>query len=245
MNIEEATKVLQQSGYGTFKAMGPVLDGYGPYVKKWIVYQPWLNHGNIDEVVRKMTRRNVRSLVNKDRLHIIKQSLSNCNHKSGEVWEAGVYQGGSASLICQLLRKDSKNQTAVRLFDTFEGMPVTDKSHDLHKKGDFGDTSLEAVRSLVGDDDFIKYHPGLVPETFLGLEKSVIKFAHIDLDIYHPIKASCEFIWPRLIQGGVIIFDDYGFSTCPGAREAVDGFFQKIGMQPLVLPTGTAIIYKI
>jgi O-methyltransferase len=53
-----------------------------------------------------------------------------------------------------------------------------------------------------------------------------------------------EFIWPRLVSGGFIVFDDYGFPTCPGAREAVDEFFDAKDSIPLCLPTGQAIVFK-
>lgn len=72
-----------------------------------------------------------------------------------------------------------------------------------------------------------------------------IAFAHIDLDIYQSILDSCRFIYPRLSPGGVIVFDDYGFMSCPGAREAVDRFFADKLEIPLVLPTGQAIVIKL
>jgi O-methyltransferase len=53
-----------------------------------------------------------------------------------------------------------------------------------------------------------------------------------------------NFIWPRLSQGGFIVFDDYGFPTCPGARAAVDEFFHAKDFRPLCLPTGQALVFK-
>jgi O-methyltransferase len=40
------------------------------------------------------------------------------------------------------------------------------------------------------------------------------------------------------------VFDDYGLPSCPGARAAVDEYFLGTGMQPLVLATGQAIVFK-
>jgi O-methyltransferase len=64
------------------------------------------------------------------------------------------------------------------------------------------------------------------------------------LDIYKSIVDSLNFIWPRLSSGGIIVFDDYGFPTCPGAREAVDDFFSGKSAIPLRLHTGQAIVFK-
>jgi O-methyltransferase len=41
-----------------------------------------------------------------------------------------------------------------------------------------------------------------------------------------------------------MVFDDYGFASCPGARQAVDNFFADTPFVPLVLSTGQAIIFK-
>jgi O-methyltransferase len=41
-----------------------------------------------------------------------------------------------------------------------------------------------------------------------------------------------------------MIFDDYGFPSCPGARAAVDEFFRGAAAVPLVLSTGQAVVFK-
>jgi O-methyltransferase len=41
-----------------------------------------------------------------------------------------------------------------------------------------------------------------------------------------------------------MVFDDYGFPTCPGARVAVDEYFRETAAYPLVLPTGQAVVFK-
>jgi len=47
---------------------------------------------------------------------------------------------------------------------------------------------------------------------------------HIDVDVY-PITRFClEHFAPKLVAGGTIVVDDYGFKTCPGAKQAVDEF---------------------
>jgi O-methyltransferase len=104
------------------------------------------------------------------------------------------------------------------LFDTFERMPETDADRDRHRKGDFSDTTLEAVTRYVGHEDLCVVRKGFIPDTFAGLESARIALAHIDVDLYASIIACLQFIWPRLSRGGFIVFDDYGFPTCPGAR---------------------------
>ncbi len=150
-------------------------------------------------------------------------------------------------MLAQLI-EDNKASLSLHLFDTFAGMPETDTIHDLHQEGDFADTSLEAVlkhvNSAVRNASFINFHQGYIPDTFSGLEQHEIAFAHIDVDIYKAIHDCCDFIYPRLQNGGFIVFDDYGFGSCPGARTAVNEFFSDKPEQPLILPTGQAIVFR-
>jgi O-methyltransferase len=180
------------------------------------------------------------TLVSEDRCYVLASLASQAMQLDGEFWECGVYKGGTAMLLAKRL---SVAATQLRLFDTFEGMPETDAARDLHKAGDFSDTSLEAVRSRVRGD-FVHFHKGLIPTTFSGLESARIAFAHVDVDIHSAILACCDFIFPRLCVGGFMVFDDYGFPSCPGARAAVDEFFVAANAIPLVLPTGQALVFN-
>lgn len=123
-------------------------------------------------------------------------------------------------------------------------MPETDHGIDLHRKGDFDDTSLESVRARIGAPDTVTFYPGRIPETFSSLQSVAIGFAHVDVDIRDSVKACCEFIYPRLQSGGFLVFDDYGFPSCPGARQAVDRYFRDKREVPLVLPTGQAVVFR-
>lgn len=76
------------------------------------------------------------------------------------------------------------------------------------------------------------------------MEGDAVSFAHIDVDLYASVLDCCRFIYPRLVRGGFMVFDDYGFPTCPGARKAVDDYFATAPSYPLVLPTGRALVFK-
>lgn len=160
----------------------------------------------------------------------------------GDLMEAGVFQGGTARLIRRALgdRRD-KN---LYLFDSFEGMKTV-SPEDRHRRKDFADTSLEAVRAVVGSGANIAYRKGWVPDTFHGLEDGRFCFAHVDLDLYQGVSDTIAFVYPRMARGGVIVFDDYGFASCPGARKAVDEFFADKPERPLALSTGQALVTKL
>lgn len=205
------------------------------------VFSPWLGYGAFGALFDEIGKF---TLVSPARAWILYSLASQSLAVRGNFYETGVFRGGTALLLRKILEKNPADKQ-LRLFDTFGGMPETDAQKDIHRAGDFSGTSLAGVQSLVGTPDFITYHPGIIPASFAGLESDAIAFAHIDLDIYQGILDSCRFIYPRLNPGGVIVFDDYGFMSCPGAREAVDQFFTGKPEVPLVLPTGQAIVFKL
>jgi len=159
----------------------------------------------------------------------------------GEAAEVGVYKGGSARLLAEIF--DVKSKT-IHLYDTFCGMPPTDPRHDLYDKGSFNDTSFDSVLSFLEGCHNIKIYPGIFPETAQIMNKSKFCFVHIDVDIYRSVADCCDFFYPRLVNGGVMIFDDYGCTSCPGARLAVDGYFKNKLEFPCYLPTGQCFAIK-
>ena len=88
-----------------------------------------------------------------------------------------------------------------------------------------------------------EFHVGFMPDTFDGLNEK-ISFVHIDVDIYQSVLDCCEYIWPFLSVGGVMLFDDYGFSMTIGARQAVDEFFSDKLAFPICLNTVQAFVIK-
>ncbi len=184
-----------------------------------------------------------RTLVSADRCHVLYTLLRQALGVEGDVWECGVYRGGTAAMLAALLA-ERKSTKRLFLFDTFEGMPATDAAKDKHLGGDFADTSAREVADYVGHAELCVIRKGFIPETFAGLESARIAFAHIDVDIYRSIIDCLDFIWPRLSPGGFVVFDDYGFASCPGARAAVDEFFHDQLAVPLCLPTGQAVVFK-
>jgi O-methyltransferase len=183
------------------------------------------------------------TIVTIDRCYILWTLAAQAMNVPGDFWECGVYKGGTARLLAESIvaRGSGKH---LHLFDTFGGMPVTG-AEDLHTEGDFSDTSLVSVRRNVGHPGFVHLYPGKIPEAFDNEDRQRIAFAHIDVDIYQSISDCCHHIYPRLSPGGIMVFDDYGFASCPGARKAVDEFFNDKPERPLVLPTAQAIVMRL
>lgn len=50
-----------------------------------------------------------------------------------------------------------------------------------------------------------------------------IALLRLDTDTYYSTKAELEYLYPKLVPGGILIIDDYGHAL--GARRAVDEYF--------------------
>ena len=125
------------------------------------------------------------------------------------------------------------------LFDTFEGLPAPtadDPDYEIAKlltgkcRG-----QLEEVRELFlscGTADGVHFVKGLFQDTLPLNPIDRIALLHIDGDWYDSVRICLESLYDKVVPGGIIQFDDYGYWK--GARKAVDEFLQQRGIkQPL------------
>lgn len=161
------------------------------------------------------------TIVQPNNIQMLSQIVNHCVALDGDFWECGVYEGGTAALIHSLI----PNNRNLFLFDSFEGLPQETEYDNIHKKGDF---SAEGMYDRVSTY-FLPYNnvnviKGWIPNSFSNFTESKICFLHLDLDLYEGYKHTLEFVWPRLVSGGIVAMDDYNATTCLGAKKAVDDF---------------------
>lgn len=134
---------------------------------------------------------------------------------AGDVVEFGVYKGGALEAMAK-----AAPQRQMFGFDTFDGMPAALwREGEPHGVGDFGDTSFEAVQA--GMPENVTLVRGMFPDSASGIEPCVA-LAHVDFDWYESTKAAIEWLLPRMVAGGVIVFDDWEWKHCPGVKQAID-----------------------
>jgi len=136
----------------------------------------------------------------------------------GDVVEVGVYHGGSAEWLyksCII-----QNRT-LHLFDTFSGTPFWDEELDHHKPGpEFADEEAPAkIRRIM---PLAKIYIGEYPKTHpQGLNN--LAFVHCDCDQYQSYRSVIDILWPLVVPGGILLFDDYPYLM--GAKKAVEESF--------------------
>jgi Macrocin-O-methyltransferase (TylF) len=150
---------------------------------------------------------------------------------AGDVVECGSARGGSAALMALTLRQ-LKAQRKLWLFDTFEGLPAP-SSHDpdFEVADLFTGTcvgTLDEVHELfkrlnVADD--VAFVKGLFQDTLPATPIPTIAVLHIDGDWYESVKVCLDSLYDKVVSGGVIQLDDYGYWE--GARKAVREFLDQ------------------
>ena len=109
----------------------------------------------------------------------------------------------------------------------------------------FSDTSLDSINKMFSNQKNVIITEGEFPKTSNIIQEKYFSFVHIDVDIYKSIMECCLFFYNRMNVGGILLFDDYGDLSCPGAKEAVDEFFSDKLENPIYLPTGQSFIIKV
>lgn len=194
---------------------------------------------NDQEFLRLYKQIKDKTLVSKDRCFSLFQFARYACSLKGEVAECGVYKGGTAKLIARVC-----NKKTIHLFDTFEGMPEEDPEVDLHKKGEFSDADLPSVKKFLVDCQNLKFYPGFFPDTTRPITSKRFCFVHVDVDIYQSAKDCLNFFYSRLVSGGIMVFDDYGWRMCPGVKKAVDEFLANKKEKPIIVAQYQGVIIK-
>jgi len=235
-------KILAATGYFHFRtwlaAGGQSFDGINLYQP---LYSPWLGEKHFEPLYQAARPH---TLVSRDRCFVLWRTLLQARQLDGACIECGVFRGGTALLASKVLGEHTPPRP-LHLFDSFQGMPPdTDKTENF-VPGDFARTSAQHVVELLADYPATEVHAGFIPDTFAGLAIDRISWAHVDVDLYKSVRDCIEWIYPRLVGGGCMIFDDYGFPSCSGARRAVDEAFAGKPESPLCLPTGQCLVVKL
>jgi len=161
----------------------------------------------------------------------------------GDVVDAGAFKGASTVEFAHLLdawRPHSRD--VVLSFDTFDAtMPghradeapaverlMRDRDPDAFEvlSGALARIGIaERVRLLRGDiaatlPAYLDANPGCR-----------ISLLHCDLDAYAPTLATLRAAWPRLVPGGIAVFDEYAVEAW-GEADAVDEFLAGLPERP-------------
>lgn len=153
----------------------------------------------------------------------------------GDVIECGVYRGQSLFTLCRIL-KEAGSRKVIYACDSFEGFPPDRVGR--FDRSFFRPLSLLRRKFQVADDvparilrfaDYfdvpVQVRKGYFSATLPGLATERFCFVHLDVDLYESYRECLDWLYPRLVPGGVVVFDEYKTPKWPGSTRAIDEFF--------------------
>jgi O-methyltransferase len=141
----------------------------------------------------------------------------------GDILEVGVWRGGSGAVLARAARS-AGSRAHVFLCDTFRGVVKASALDSTYRGGEHS-TSRASVTALLArlELDNVTLLEGVFPdETASALGNRQLRLCHVDVDVYGSARGVLQWVWPRLLPGGVVVFDDYGFRGCDGVTRLVD-----------------------
>ena len=180
--------------------------------------------------------------------YAVKHAIKFAKTENYTLVECGVEWGYTAFFALRTISNEiEKSKFSMHLYDAWEdmkeeGLLESESWHvNLYKKLDIDLTR----KNLSEFSNNIVYHKGHIPDSLISKPESPesIFYLHIDLNSSKPTLATLEFFYPRLVSGGVILFDDYGWEQYEDTKNTIKLFFEKKSGILMKLPTGQAIYF--
>jgi hypothetical protein len=169
-------------------------------------------------------------------------------HLRGDFCEFGVYRAQLAYLIYEYCNLTNTNKRLL-LYDSWEeweekAIGLSSHFSEIYTGAEMH-LSYEIVSSLFANATNVTIGKGFIPEIFNKVTlPDYICFASIDLNSWSAELTVLEQIWDRLVEGAVILYDDYGYPLHSHQARGLDSFSKHRGITPVALPTGQAILIK-
>ncbi len=211
-------------------------------------YAPWLGDEPFMKIYGQIKGNTLVDIYRCYELWQLIQKAQSLNAQAA-VLEVGVWRGGTAGIMAQQL-SNLKSKAVLYLADTFSGVAKAGANDSFYTGGEHGDTSQQIVEDVLKNKSQYPHYKilkGIFPEDTAHEINADEQFAlcHIDVDVYTSAKDILEWVWNRLIPGGVVVFDDYGFHSCTGVTKLVDEYRNHSDRQIIHNLNGHAVMIKL
>ena len=163
--------------------------------------------------------------------------------------ECGVEWGYTAFFALKTLTNNDKkmNSFSMHLYDAWQDMREEELLEseywhvNLYKNLDIESTK----KNLIEFKENLIFHQGYIPDSLMKKPDppDTIFYLHIDLNSAKPTEHALEFFYPRLVVGGIILFDDYGWDAYEDTKNTIENFFKDKPGLLMKIPTGQAIYF--
>jgi O-methyltransferase len=181
------------------------------------------------------------------RAHIAVWAAKQALHVEGDFVECGVYAGLLSGTICSALKFASVKKRFF-LFDTFDGIPESERPHAGSQRIKEINSHYIDVRKIVRQNfseyPNVKIVEGILPGTLPKARIGKISYLSVDLNTAETERQVIESLWPKVSPGGIVLIDDYGWSACLEQYEMWNKFAKSKGLSIACLPTGQGLLIK-
>jgi O-methyltransferase len=217
-------------------------------IKTTSSYSPWIDDKDFQEVYEIVKPFTLIDVYRVYELWTMIGEVLKLNEK-GALLEVGVWRGGSSGILARRLELLGSSEL-LYVADTFSGVVKSSELDTHYNDGEHSDTDIGIVEELLYKDlklKNVKILQGIFPE---GTEHMIPQgtrfcFCHIDVDVYKSTEGIFNWVWDRLVVGGVVVFDDYGAITCDGITEFVNREKEKSDRIYIYNSNGHAIFIKV
>ena len=172
------------------------------------------------------------------------------NRIEGDFAECGVWKGGSMMAVALCLKEMGETTRDLFLYDTFDGMTAPSEKDARfdgvsaeqllkvaeRRTGIWCYASIDEVRanllSIGYPESRIHFLKGRVEETIPRTLPDRLCMLRLDTDWYESTMHELTYLYPKLVEQGVLIIDDYGHWR--GAKDATDRYFGERKFKPFL-----------
>ncbi|MEW5904764.1 MAG: TylF/MycF/NovP-related O-methyltransferase [Pseudomonadota bacterium] len=208
-------------------------------------YSPWQDDADFKAIYEAVRQHTLVDIFRLHELYALTRQLGKL--PEGDILEVGVWRGGSGALLAHTAKQCGLS-SQVFLADTFLGVVKAGEKDSKYTGGEHADTSIETVQTLFRGLGLERYEilQGIFPEqTGDSIADRKFRLCHIDVDVYNSAKDVNEWVWPRLVPGGLVVYDDYGFEPCVGVTRYVNEQFDLADRLVLHNLNGHALVVKL
>lgn len=187
------------------------------------------------------------------RFHILVWAARYASKLDGDFVECGVFKGDMSWFITECVDAFGSGRK-MHLVDSYEGFNCDITSaQDFPRDPAFfaranaiykSESHFENVKKRFKDKEYVRITKGYVPQVLNNLDIDEVAFLHIDLNSAEAEVAALEYFYPKLVTGGIIVLDDYGWNMFRKQLIAEKAFFSSVNLQVLELPTGQGLVIK-
>ena len=186
------------------------------------MYAPWISDKQFSDFFNFIMPYTLNDIY---RCHELWSLVEQVKNLQGSIIEVGVWKGGTGAIIAKKAKLCGIKEN-IYLCDTFTGVVKAGSKDSSYKGEEHEDTSIQEVENLIYDRlnlDNVIILQGIFPDQTSGaVEQEIFRLCHIDVDVYQSAKEITEWVWDKLVIGGIIVYDDYGLTACDGIKKYVE-----------------------